>query len=107
GASYKAAEHSVSLISGGLLAVIVLAVLYRVVRGSRRMQDWAARQGGRLFSRRRGGKLAPEVDPATAEAEADEATGSGTTAGPGTTADTVGGSPTARLSSTATGPGAS
>jgi undecaprenyl-diphosphatase len=52
GASYKAAEHQVSLISGGLLALIVLVLLHQVARRSQRVQSWLARHGGKLPDRR-------------------------------------------------------
>jgi membrane protein DedA with SNARE-associated domain/membrane-associated phospholipid phosphatase len=48
GASYKAAEHRLSLISGGVLAAIVVAIVYRVVRGSTRVQGWISRYGSKL-----------------------------------------------------------
>jgi undecaprenyl-diphosphatase len=51
GASYKAAEHQASLISGALLALIVLVLLHQVVRRSQRVQSWLARHGDRLPDR--------------------------------------------------------
>jgi undecaprenyl-diphosphatase len=52
GASYKAAEHRLSLISGGLLALVALAVVYRIIRGSDRAQAWIERHGDKLPGRR-------------------------------------------------------
>ncbi|ONH25866.1 bifunctional DedA family/phosphatase PAP2 family protein [Pseudofrankia asymbiotica] len=46
GASYQSAEHRLSLVSGGLLAVIVLALVYRAARRSERLRGWAARRLG-------------------------------------------------------------
>ncbi|WP_084010585.1 bifunctional DedA family/phosphatase PAP2 family protein [Pseudofrankia sp. DC12] len=51
GASYKAAEHQVSLISGGLLALIVLVVLHQIARKSQRVQSWLARHRYKLPDR--------------------------------------------------------
>jgi len=46
GASYQAAEHRLSLVSGGLLALIVVAILYRTARNSKRLRAWLERRGG-------------------------------------------------------------
>jgi undecaprenyl-diphosphatase len=52
GASYKAAEHRLSLISGGLLAALVLAVLVKIVHSSKRVRAWVDRHNALLPGRR-------------------------------------------------------